>query len=197
MKFTIRPATTADAEAVAAIYAPYADTHITFEYPAPDAGEMARRIADTTGGYPWLVCESGGEIFGYAYAHRFRTRAAFDWATELSVYLAPKAKGFGMGEALYRAVIDILREQNYVNAVGVVATPNPPSERLHERLGFELLFNMESIGWKLGAWRDMAYYMLRLNPIDAEPAPVVPYPELDAAFVRGVCEKYAASIKEA
>ena len=196
MEYIIRPATAGDAAACAGIYAPYVDTTVTFESPAPDEREMARRIAETTEFYPWLVCERGGAVLGYAYAHRFRTRAAFDWAAELSVYLSPDAKGRGIGSALYRAVTDILRRQGCVNAIGVVATPNPPSERLHEKCGFEKLYTMERIGWKLGMWCDMTYYMLRLNPAEGRPEPMTAYPELPEGFVRAVCEARCAGIKE-
>ena len=196
MSYNIRPATHADAAACAAIYAPYVGTTITFESPAPDENEMARRIEETTAFYPWLVCECVGEVLGYAYAHRFRTRAAFDWTVELSVYLSPAAKGRGIGRALYSAVTDILRRQGCVNAIGVVATPNAPSERLHEKCGFEKLFTMENIGWKLGAWCDMTYYMLRLNPTEGCPEPMTAYPDLPPDFVREVCEARCAGIKE-
>ena len=196
MSYNIRPATRADAAACAAIYAPYVGTTITFESPAPDENEMARRIEETTAFYPWLVCECVGEVLGYAYAHRFRTRAAFDWTVELSVYLSPAAKGRGIGRALYSAVTDILRRQGCVNAIGVVATPNAPSERLHEKCGFEKLFAMENIGWKLGAWCDMTYYTLRLNPTEGCPEPMTAYPDLPPDFVREVCEARCAGIKE-
>ena len=196
MSYNIHPATRADAAACAAIYAPYVGTTITFESPAPDENEMARRIEETTAFYPWLVCECVGEVLGYAYAHRFRTRAAFDWTVELSVYLSPAAKGRGIGRALYSAVTDILRRQGCVNAIGVVATPNAPSERLHEKCGFEKLFTMENIGWKLGAWCDMTYYMLRLNPTEGCPEPMTAYPDLPPDFVREVCEARCAGIKE-
>lgn len=98
MEYKIRPATAADAAAAAGIYAPYIGTTVTFESPAPDEAEMARRIEEVTAFYPWLVCERSGEVIGYSYAHRFRTRAAFDWAVELSVYLSPAAKGRGIGD---------------------------------------------------------------------------------------------------
>ena len=194
--YTIRPASVNDAAACAAIYAPYAATPVTFEYPAPSAAEMARRIAETAAAYPWLVCEKDGEVLGYAYAHRFRERAAFDWAVEMSVYLAPAAQARGMGGALYSAVIELLAELGHVNAIGVVATPNRPSERLHEKCGFRKLFVMEKIGWKLGGWRDMTYYGLRLNEHECEPAPARLFPELDEDSVARVCERCARTIKE-
>lgn len=194
MNRLIRPARVSDAAACAAVYAPYIDTAITFEYPAPGADEFARRIEGTMRVYPWLVCESGGAVTGYAYAHRFRERAAYDWSAELSVYLAPGAAGRGAGSALYGALCELLARQGFVNAYGTVSTPNPPSERLHEKCGFSYLFTMRSTGWKLGAWRSLAYYHRQLRPCGGEPAPVVPFPELDGAYVKSVCEKYSRGL---
>ena len=101
---TDRPASVSDAAACAAVYAPYIDTAITFEYPAPGADEFARRIEGTMRVYPWLVCESGGAVTGYAYAHRFRERAAYDWSAELSVNLAPGPRAAARLRALRRAL---------------------------------------------------------------------------------------------
>lgn len=197
MTYTIRPATADDGAACAAIYAPYVETAVTFEYPAPDAAEMSRRITNTMSAYPWLVCERDGKVLGYAYAHRFRERAAFDWAVEMSIYLSRELQGSGIGGALYSAVIEMLAAQGYVNAIGIVATPNHPSERLHEKCGFHRLFEMEKIAWKFGAWHNMAYYGLRLNHPDGDPGRPVPFPELDEDYVLRVCERHTAAIKEA
>ena len=195
--YTIRPAKKADAARCAAIYAPYTEGAITYEYPAPDAAEIARRMEEVTAAYPWLVCERDGEVIGYAYAHRFRERMAFDWTVEMSIYLDRDALGGGIGTALYSALIELLAALGYVNAIGTVATPNPPSERLHEKCGFERLFCVERIGWKMGEWRDMTYYMLRLNPPEGKPAPARLYPGLGAGYVACVCAKHAAAIREA
>ena len=105
--------------------------------------------------------------------------------------------GRGIGEALYGAVIELLAHQGFVNAYGTVSVPNRPSERLHEKCGFTHLFTMRRTGWKLGRWRDLAYYHLQLNPYDGEPAPVVPFSGLNGEYIRGVCEKHAQRIKEA
>lgn len=131
MPFSIRPVRPEDAAALAAIYAPYTATCITFESPAPPAEEFAGRIAAVSAHYPWLVCERDGAPIGYAYAHRFRERAAYDWDAELSVYLAPEARGRGVGKALYSALLSLLTLQGFINAYGTVAVPNVPSERLH------------------------------------------------------------------
>ena len=81
MNITIRTATTDDAESLLSIYAWYVKhTAITFEYEVPSLEEFTRRISTTLKDYPYLVAEVDGDIAGYVYAGRFRTRAAFDWA---------------------------------------------------------------------------------------------------------------------
>ena len=104
-QFTIRRAAAEDAAALLEIYQPYiTDTVITFEYEVPTAAEFAARIIDTLAHFPYLVCEQNGKPVGYAYAHHIRERAAYDWAVELSIYLAPEAQGRGVGTVLYRCL---------------------------------------------------------------------------------------------
>ena len=194
MSFTIRRAEAADGPALAAVYAPYTETGLTFESPAPTPEEFTARITDTLKGYPFLVCERDGRPGGYAYAHRYRPRAAYDWDAELSVYLEQGCTGRGLGRALYGALLDLLKAQGYVNIYGTVSVPNPPSERLHESMGFRLVYTDLKTGWKLGRWRDLAFYRLQLRPYEDAPAPVLPFPELDEALVRSVCERRAAQI---
>ncbi len=93
----IRMATPDDAEALLAIYAPYVrDTAIAFEWDVPTVEEFRARIARTLERYPYLVAESaGGRALGYAYAGPFRERKAYDWACELSIYVARDARGCG------------------------------------------------------------------------------------------------------
>lgn len=194
MSFRIRSALPSDGAALAAIYAPYIDTVISFESPAPTAEEFSGRIADISAEYPFLVCEEDGRAVGYAYAHRYRVRAAFDWDAELSVYLEQSYTGRGLGMALYSALLELLRLQGFVSVYGTVSSPNPPSERLHERLGFAKVYTDVKTGWKLGRWCDLVYYRLQLRPFEDVPAPVTPFPELDPETVRAVYEKYAAAM---
>ena len=196
LPYIIRPASAADAAACAGLYAPYTRTLITFESPAPDAAEMARRISGTMENYPWLVCERDGEVLGYSYAHRFRTRAAYDWDAELSIYLRQGCGGRGIGGALYTAVLELLREMRYVNAYGTVSVPNQPSERLHEKCGFKRVCVFENTGWKLGEWRGLAFYHLQLNEYAENPAPVVPFPELPAETAARICADCAARLNK-
>ena len=195
MSYTIRPASAADAAACAAIYAPYIETAVTFESPAPDAAELARRIEDTMRVYPWLVCERSGHVIGYAYAHRYRPRAAFDWTAEFSIYMDGGERGHGAGAALYNAVAELVAAQGCIVAYGLVSTPNAPSERLHEKCGFVRRHTLENCGWKLGEWRNLTYFERRLAPMPERPAPIRRFGELDSGFVRGVCEKHARCIR--
>ena len=94
-----------DAEKLLAIYAPYVEnTAITFEYEVPSIEEFRERIEHTLSRYPYLVAERGGEIMGYVYASAFKTRAAYAWAVETSIYIRTDAKHLGLGKLLYTAL---------------------------------------------------------------------------------------------
>lgn len=108
-RFIIRRAKAEDGAALCAIYAPYiTDTTITFEYEVPTDAAFSDRIRETAAQFPYLVCEKDGEIIGYAYAHRIRERAAYDWDAELSVYLKQGTHGRGIGTVLLACLIELL-----------------------------------------------------------------------------------------
>jgi L-amino acid N-acyltransferase YncA len=162
----IRLAGQGDAAAIAAIYAPYVtDTPVSFEEAAPDAAEMARRIAgDGRGLHPWLVAEEGGAILGYASSSPFRARPAYRWTTETGVYLAPEAQGRGLGRALMERLIELLTRQGFTAAVAGITMPNAPSVALHEKLGFEPCATYRDTGFKLGEWRTVQVFARDLAP---------------------------------
>jgi phosphinothricin acetyltransferase len=152
-----------DAAACAAIYAPYVtDTVISFEYEAPTAAQMAERIERLTNTHAWLVAEDGGEILGYAYGCPHRERAAYRWATEVSVYVDQRHQRRGAGRALYEALFDRLADKGYRIALGGIALPNEASVRLHERCGFIPVGVYKRIGYKQDAWRDVEWWQLEL-----------------------------------
>lgn len=176
---SIRPARLSDAAALAAIYAPYVrDTAITFEEEIPDEAEFRRRIEAVTAMYPYLVWEEEGEILGYAYGSRIRSRAAYDWAAELSVYVAWDRRGQGIGSALYRALLDLMGRQGVRQVYGVVALPNEGSHRLHLSLGFTQLAVFPKMGYKMGQWWDIGWYGLALTEDFGTPAPLIPAKDL-------------------
>jgi phosphinothricin acetyltransferase len=164
----VRTATEADAAACAAIYAPYVtDTAVSFEESPPDHAEMARRIAAA---HEWLVLESDGRVVGYAYAGVFHPRAVYRWACEVSVYLEPGFSRRGGGRALYSALLPRLRDRGFRVAIAGMTLPNPASEGLHRALGFAPVGTYRRIGWKFGAWHDVAWTQLVLVEDDGPPA---------------------------
>lgn len=169
----VRPARASDAQRLAEIYAPYVQqTPISFETQAPSPAEMLRRVTAVEQEYPWLVWEHVGRVCGYAYAHRYALRAAYQWSVEFSIYLDRTARGKGIGTALYRALAAICCKMGCVTAYALITVPNPESIRFHQHLGFEHLCVEKSVGYKCGAWRDVAILQKRLCPPPEVPEPL-------------------------
>jgi L-amino acid N-acyltransferase YncA len=166
----VRAASAADAEACAAIYAPYVTgTAITFETEPPSRAAMAARIAAASDTHTWLVLQDGERIAGYAYGGRFHARPAYRWACEVSVYVELGRRRTGAGRTLYEALLERLRRRGYRIAVAGMTLPNAASEGLHRALGFEPVGTYRRIGYKLGRWHDVAWMQLRL--LDGDEAP--------------------------
>lgn len=181
MDLDLRLATASDAAAIAEIYHPIvAATPISFEIEPPDEHEMQRRIQETLRAYPWLVCESGGRVAGYAYASRHRERAAYRWSVDASVYVHADFRRCGIGRRLYTSLFRILRAQGYFNVYAGIALPNPESVGLHESLGFQAIGVYRRAGYKLGAWHDAGWWQLALQPPIA-----IPQPPLSLSEVQG------------
>ena len=160
-----------DAAACAAIYAPFVlSSPTSFEELAPDASEMANRIARLTSTHPWLVAELDGGPVGYAYACSHRSRSAYRWATDVSVYVAERNQRQGVGRRLYEELLGRLRGQGFRVACAGITLPNEASIALHERLGFVAVGVYRNIGWKAGGWHDVGWWQLDLSPEMGEPA---------------------------
>ena len=169
----IRDAMAADAERCAAIYAPYVrETAISFESEPPVAEDMARRIAEAQRAHAWLVLETDGDVVGYAYGGPFMARAAYQWATGVSVYLAAGRHRTGGGRALYEALFDRLAARGHRTALAGIALPNEASIGLHLAMGFEPVGTYRRVGWKLGRWHDVAWYQRDLTGDDGPPGPL-------------------------
>ena len=168
-----------DAGAIGGIYAPSVIGGIaSFEEVAPDAAEMARRIRATLDRTPWLVAEVDGMVAGYAYADRHRERPGYRWAVNISVYVADGFTGRGIGRSLYDRLLDLLRRQGFVNAYAGITLPNPASVALHDGIGMRRIGVYERVGYKLGAWHDVAWYGLRLADPPGLPPEPIPLPAL-------------------
>lgn len=173
----IRLATPQDAEGIRRVYAPFAHTPVTFEEEEPTPDEFQHRMEGILAFYPGLVACRNEHIVGFAYAHRQSDRAAYDWNAELSVYLSPDASHHGLGSALYEALLSLLSLQGIRCAYARVTIPNPASERLHARFGFDTMGVQRNAGFKCGAWRDVAWFTKQTGAFDAEPAKPIPFPE--------------------
>lgn len=162
---TIRSARAADSEPIAEIYNHYVREAIaTFEEQPVTAEEMAHRIADVTARLPWIVAEESGVLVGYAYATPWKTRSAYRFTVETTVYLAPDAIGRGLGTALYETLLTTLRREHRQlrSALACIALPHPASVALHERLGFASVGHFTEVGFKFGRWIDVGYWQLVL-----------------------------------
>lgn len=189
----LRFVTPADAPALLAIYAPYVqDTAITFEDAVPTEETFARRISSVLEYYPYLALEEAGEILGYAYASRVRSRQAYDWSVELSVYVRQDCRGRGAGRRLYGCLLELLTLQNVHTAYGVVSLPNDASHGLHTAMGFRFLGRFPEMGYKMGAWRDIGWYDKTLAPAQVPPLPFLPAPQLPEEQVRALLARYGA-----
>ena len=161
----IRPVRPADADRISTIYNHYvATTTISFEEEPVSAADMQQRILDVaSANLPWLVMCEGDTLIGYAYATRWRARAAYRYSVESSIYLDPDYAGKGAGSVLYEALLAELSGRDLHLVIGGIAQPNEASVRLHERLGFRKVAHFSEVGLKFGRWVDVGYWQLPLN----------------------------------
>lgn len=165
----IRSVRPEDAATIQAIYAPFVnDTAVSFEQEIPSVAEMAGRIAALVPHFPYLVVEDN-EVLGYAYASPHRKRAAYRWSCEVSVYLAPSARGKGVGRTLYAELLAQARSHGLLNAYAGITLPNDASVGLHESLGFEAIGVYRDVGYKLGRFWDVGWWGLRLAEPEGSP----------------------------
>jgi len=165
----VREATEHDAASCAAIYAPYVtDSAVSFEVEPPSEAEMAARIAAA---HDWLVLQDdASRVVGYAYAKLFAPRAAYRWATEVSVYLDRGFQRRGGGRMLYQALLPRLASRGFRMAIAGMTLPNDASVGLHRALGFRPVGTYRRIGWKHDTWHDVAWTQRPLRTPDTPPA---------------------------
>ncbi|KXT76254.1 GNAT family N-acetyltransferase [Streptococcus sp. DD12] len=168
----IRYAKEADIPALLAIYGPYVEkTAITFEYEPPSLDSFRKRWQSISAFYPFLVIEKEGEILGYAYASAFQSRPAYAWSVETSIYLAEKARGQGLGHALYHRLEADLQKMGVTNINACIAQARQEgpylshaSRHFHEKEGFRLVGTFHKSGYKFQEWFDMVWMEKIINP---------------------------------
>lgn len=160
----IRNAKPEDATAIADIYNYYTkNTIVTFEEEEISESDIAERIKDVISDHlPWIVAEIHGEVLGYAYASKWKSRIAYRYTLESTVYLAPDKVGHGVGSMLYKELISRVKQANMHAIVGIIALPNPSSVSLHEKFGFKRVAYLKEVGMKFGEWIDVGNWQLLL-----------------------------------
>lgn len=166
-ELTIRPATAADLDAITEIYADAVrNGTASYELEPPTAAEMAARFeALAGGGFPYIAAESAGRLIGYAYAGPFRPRPAYRFVVENSIYVAPDAKGRGIGRLLLERLIAEAEKLGFRQMIAVIGDGHPGSAsvKLHERMGFRHSGRLEGSGYKHGRWLDTTFMQLSMN----------------------------------
>jgi len=151
----IREVTAADAGQIAEIYSAYvSNSAISFEEVPPDSEEIVRRIEAS---HLWLVDEGDGEIRGYAYGSPWRTRHAYRFTVETTVYVAPDHHGQGIGRRVYRELLERLGRLGFVTAVAGITLPNDQSVEFHRALGFTDVGTFPKVGYKFDTWYDTGW----------------------------------------
>jgi L-amino acid N-acyltransferase YncA len=172
---SIRPSEDCDVAAIAAIYR-YHVLHgiASFEDEPPEPGEIAQRRAEIIArGLPYLVAECGGRVLGYSYASPYRTRSAYRYAVEDSIYIDRDQLGRGIGRTLLSQVIERCVALGYRQMVAVIGGREQwPSIRLHRRLGFVEIGTLQAIGFKFGGWVDTVLMQRPLG--DGATTPPIP-----------------------
>jgi phosphinothricin acetyltransferase len=189
----IRPAQESDAASLLRIYAPIVkETAISFELTPPTLDEFRGRIRKVLSSHAWLVCEEDWETLGYVYASQFRSREAYNWTTEVTVYVAPEQHRRGVGQGLYASLLAALRLQGFCTAIAGVTLPNEASVRLHEKVGFKAIGIYHDVGYKFGKWHDVGFWELSLRDLPEVPGPLRPQsalagsPEWSEALASGL-----------
>jgi L-amino acid N-acyltransferase YncA len=164
---TIRPATSADIPAITRIYAHAVETGTaSFELSPPNEAEMAKRMqAVLDGKFPYFVAEIGGKIAGYAYATLYRTRPAYRFTVENSVYVAPEMHRRGVGKALLEKLIEACTALGFRQMIAVIGdSDQAASIGVHMACGFEHAGNLCNVGFKFDRWLDTVLMQRALGP---------------------------------
>jgi L-amino acid N-acyltransferase YncA len=186
----IRPSRDGDVADIAAIY----DYHVlhglaSFEEIPPDPDELASRRRDILArGLPYLVAERSGRVLGYCYAGPYRTRSAYRFTVEDSIYINEAEVGRGLGRALLAALLDRCTELGYRQMVAVIGGSETwPSIRLHAALGFTRVGLLPAVGFKFGSWVDIVLMQRALGRGETAPPAKINLSIRETDYERPIC----------
>ncbi|WP_420387224.1 GNAT family N-acetyltransferase [Roseivirga sp.] len=181
--FDIRLVRLSDAAQILEIYGPIViNTAISFEIEVPSEEEFQERIRAYSATAPWLVAELNNRIIGYAYATAHRSRQAYQWNQEVTVYVHQEYRRFGVAKKLYLLLLNMLRSMNYEKAIAVITLPNEASVAFHQNLGFQHIGDMSNIGFKHGQWYNTSWWDYKLQPNNSPPQPLKSLIEVTESF---------------
>ena len=197
----VRAAAPEDAEQLLEIYTPFVISedsslsNVSFELAAPDVEEFRQRIQDISKQFPYLVGEVNGQILGYVYCHPYRERLAYQWAVEVTIYLAPAGQGKGLGRLLYETMEKLLCLQGVTMAYSCITVGNDHSIKMHEALGYRLIGTFTNSGYKNGQWLDTVWLEKQLQPCPKQPDNIKSWWELDPDAVAAVLTEATAKLQ--
>ena len=197
----VRAAAPEDAEQLLEIYTPFVISedsslsNVSFELAAPDVEEFRQRIQDISKQFPYLVGEVNGQILGYVYCHPYRERLAYQWAVEVTIYLAPAGQGKGLGRLLYETMEKLLCLQGVTMAYSCITVGNDHSIKMHEALGYRLIGTFTNSGYKNGQWLDTVWLEKQLQPCPKQPDNIKSWRELDPDAVATVLAEATAKLQ--
>ena len=197
----VRAAAPEDAEQLLEIYTPFVISedsslsNVSFELAAPDVEEFRQRIQNISKQFPYLVGEVNGQILGYVYCHPYRERLAYQWAVEVTIYLAPAGQGKGLGRLLYETMEKLLCLQGVTMAYSCITVGNDHSIKMHEALGYRLIGTFTNSGYKNGQWLDTVWLEKQLQPCPKQPDNIKSWWELDPDAVAAVLTEATAKLQ--
>lgn len=187
----IRLVQLSDRKFLSDIYKQYINTEITFEYVAPTPEEFQNRIKEIYETYPYIVCTENEKLIGYAYAHRYKARAAYEWDVEISVYIDKNCTSKGLGTKLCSVLIEILKLQGIRNIYSYITKPNIKSKKLHLKLGFKSVGIYRNTGFKNGKWLDVEAFEKQIGSYDVQPSKIIPITKLPSLQLEEIFNKYS------
>ena len=140
------------------------NTAISFEIDVPSVEEMAQRIINYSSNYPFLVATMDKKIVGYAYSAPFSPRRAYEYSSEMSLYIDESAQGLGVGSHLYQKMEEELKARGIVQLISCITASNTNSLFFFEKRGFTKAGQIPNIGYKFDQWHDVVWMMKTINP---------------------------------